>query len=67
MASTKNNRSSYQTARAGWRPEKTSDRKLAKDIVASIEAHAEVGTVKTAADYTNRSEVITLVESIMEG
>jgi hypothetical protein len=47
------------------RTRKTSDARLAQDIAASIRAHAEAGTVKTAFDYTGRGEVIQLVEELL--
>lgn len=60
------------TAAAGWmksgrtrRPRKTSDAALAKDIAASIRAHAEAGVIKSATDYTSRVEVIERVESLL--
>lgn len=62
----KNNRSSHQTARKGWKPKQTSDRQLALDIVESIKAHAADGTTRTAIDYTQRSEIVAMVEAMME-
>lgn len=59
----KNNRASHQTARKGWKPKQTSDKQLALDIVASIKAHTEYdGVIKRAEDYTQREEVIALVD-----
>jgi hypothetical protein len=65
MAAVKNNRASHQTARQGWKPRKTSDTRLVKDIVASIKAHAETGIVRTAADYSSRVEIIEAVEELL--
>jgi hypothetical protein len=58
-------------ATAGWKKakrsgsRKVSDAKLARDIVASIKAHAEAGTVKVAADYTSRVELIGMIEELL--
>jgi hypothetical protein len=59
-------------ATAGWQktnrrpaPRKVSDRKLAKDIAASIKAHAEAGVIRTAADYSSRLEIVEAVETIL--
>jgi hypothetical protein len=46
-------------------PRKTSDARLAKDIVASILAHAEAGVIRTAEDYSSRLEIIEAVEAIL--
>jgi hypothetical protein len=61
----KNNRASHQTARKGWKPRKTSDARLAKDIAKSIKAHNDAGVIRSASDYTQRSEIIHMVESIL--
>lgn len=60
-----NTRQNAQTSRKGWRPRKTSDARLANDIAASIMSHAENGTVKTPHDYTKRTEIIEMVESLL--
>ena len=59
-------------ATAGWQKaskrtgsRKVSDSKLAKDIVASIRGHAEVGVMRTAMDYTSRIELIAMVEELL--
>lgn len=58
-------RTSYQTARAGWRPRKTSDARLARDIAESIRAHAKAGVVRLAKEYTERIEIIHRVEALL--
>lgn len=58
-------RVSHQTARVGWKPKRTSDAKLARDIAHSIMAHAEVGTIRTAIHYTGREEVIEMINMIL--
>jgi hypothetical protein len=65
MVAVKNNRTSHQTARQGWKPRKTSDARLVKNIVASIRAHAEAGVNRTAADYSSRVEIIEAVEELL--
>lgn len=61
----KNNRSSYQKARVGWKPRQTSKVKLAADIAFSIQTHAEYGVTRTADDYTQDPEVHDLVHSML--
>lgn len=63
----KNNRSSHQTARKGWKPRQTSDAQLAQDIAESIRAHAQMGQVREIQSYTNREGVIRLVQAILGG
>lgn len=58
-------RTNAQTSRQGWRPRRTSDTRLARDIADSIRAHAEFGVVKSAWDYTSRMEVLERVETIL--
>jgi hypothetical protein len=58
-------RTNFQTSRRGWRPRRTSERRLAQDIAESIRAHGEHGVVKSAWDYTSRIEVIEAVERIL--
>jgi hypothetical protein len=56
---------------AGWKKakrtgsRKVSDAKLARDIAASIRAHAEAGVSRSAADYTSRIELIGMVEALL--
>ena len=59
-------------ATVGWqksgrtrRPRQTSDARLAKDIVASIRAHEEVGVTRSVMDYTGRVELIEMVEELL--
>jgi hypothetical protein len=58
-------RTSFQTARAGWRPRKTSTKRLVEDIVTSIKLHAEVGIIRTAQHYTNDAVIIERVEALL--
>ena len=58
-------RSNFQTSRRGWRPRRTSDAKLARDIANSIKSHAAAGVVKSAWDYTSRLELIERVEVLL--
>jgi hypothetical protein len=72
MSKTPNGKGEAMTAATtGWKKakrtssRKPSDAKLAKDIVASIRAHADAGVIRTAADYSSRLEVIEAVEAIL--
>jgi hypothetical protein len=58
-------RQNAQTSRRGWKPRKTSDKKLANDIAASIREHRAQGVIRNPDHYTERSEIIALVNQLL--
>jgi hypothetical protein len=54
-------RRNSQTSRAGWRPRKTSQKRLAEDIALSIQAHEG----REIAHYTLDLELTSMVKTIL--
>ena len=59
-------RTSFQCARAGWRPRRRGRQALASDIAASIQQHCARGSVRYPQEYTQDEETLRLVEAALE-
>ncbi len=58
-------RTNAQTSRQGWRPARTSNAKLVKDITASIKAKHAAGKEAKATDYTSSPAIAVLVNATL--
>lgn len=57
----KRERTNAQTSRKGWKPRRTSNRRLAEDIAHSIRSHAG----RTISDYTTDPELVGMVQKAL--
>jgi hypothetical protein len=58
-------RSSFQTGRQGWRPRKTSQRTLVRDIVAGILRMEEAGRPWVITDFTHNPVTAEMVHAML--
>ena len=59
-------RTSFQTARPGWRPRQQRPQALAQAIVASIRQHQARGIPRRPEQYTTNPVTLRLVEELLK-